>query len=147
MSENRPFGFDPENIDRTARVVGEGIKDALRGLGGLIDEFGFDTVHTTTLGSNGVSVSYPRRRTTGDAGKGVWAIFVVGSDGSATVEQVYASELDALRANKSNTDSRRRVRFLPYGIAVGALDDDRDGDDRDSGKAGPADDDRSEPQV
>ena len=38
------------------------------------------------------------------------------------VEQVFAAELDALRANKNNTDSSRRVRFLPYGIAVSVLD-------------------------
>jgi hypothetical protein len=35
---------------------------------------------------------------------------------------VYPNELDALRANKSNTDPTRRVRFLPYGIAVSVLD-------------------------
>jgi hypothetical protein len=35
---------------------------------------------------------------------------------------VYPSELDALRANKNNTDTNRRVRFLPYGIAVSVLD-------------------------
>ena len=31
-------------------------------------------------------------------------------------------ELDALRANKANTDPARKVRFLPYGIAVSVLD-------------------------
>ena len=41
----------------------------------------------------------------------------------ARVEQVYASELDALRANKTNVDPKRKVRFLPYGIAVSVLDD------------------------
>ena len=40
----------------------------------------------------------------------------------AHVEEVYATELDALRANKNNTDPTRRVRFLPYGIAVSVLD-------------------------
>jgi hypothetical protein len=35
---------------------------------------------------------------------------------------VYATELDALRANQSNTDTTRKVRFLPYGIAVSVLD-------------------------
>ncbi|MDT5143455.1 MAG: hypothetical protein QOI79_2818, partial [Mycobacterium sp.] len=34
-----------------------------------------------------------------------------------------ASELDALRANRNNTDATRKVRFLPYGIAVSVLDD------------------------
>ena len=32
--------------------------------------------------------------------------------------------LDALRANKNNVDAKRKVRFLPYGIAVSVLDDD-----------------------
>lgn len=45
------------------------------------------------------------------------------ADGGARVEQVYATELDALRANKDNTDPKRKVRFLPYGIAVSVLDD------------------------
>ena len=44
-------------------------------------------------------------------------------DGGARVEQVYATEIDALRANQHNTDVTRKVRFLPYGIAVTALDD------------------------
>lgn len=59
----------------------------------------------------------------GEAGDGVWAIYTVDADGGARVEQVYATELDALRANKDNTDPKRKVRFLPYGIAVSVLDD------------------------
>ena len=62
----------------------------------------------------------------------MWAVFIVGEDGAATVEQVYATELEALRSNKTNTDPKRKVRFLPYGIAVTALDesesDDSDGE-------------------
>ena len=50
-------------------------------------------------------------------------IYTVDGDGGAQVEQIYATELDALRANKHNTDSNRRVRFLPYGIATSVLDD------------------------
>lgn len=65
----------------------------------------------------------PQPETTGSAGSGVWAVFVLDDDGGARVEQVFASELDALRANQHNTDSGRKVRFLPYGIAVSALDD------------------------
>jgi hypothetical protein len=67
--------------------------------------------------------SRPQPETTGEAGDGVWAIFIIADDGSATVEQVYATEIDALRANKTNTDPKRKVRFLPYGIAVTALDE------------------------
>jgi hypothetical protein len=61
--------------------------------------------------------------TAGEAGDGVWAIYTVSADGGARVEEVYATELDALRANRSNTDPARKVRFLPYGIAVSVLDD------------------------
>ena len=66
--------------------------------------------------------SKPAPETTGEAGDGVWAIYTVSDVGGAQVEQVYATELDALRANKHNTDANRRVRFLPYGIAVSVLD-------------------------
>jgi hypothetical protein len=52
----------------------------------------------------------------------VWSIYTVDDEGKAHVEEVYASELDALRANKNNTDATRKVRFLPYGIAVSVLD-------------------------
>ncbi len=72
--------------------------------------------------------SRPGPETTGEAGDGVWAIYTVDADGGARVEEVYASELDALRANKNNVDPKRKVRFLPYGIAVSVLDD--------SGRAG-----------
>ncbi|OBK23661.1 hypothetical protein A5634_05200 [Mycobacterium asiaticum] len=68
----------------------------------------------------------PEPETTGEAGDGVWAIYTVDTDGGARVEQVYANELDALRANKNNTDPKRKVRFLPYGIAVSVLDDSAD---------------------
>jgi hypothetical protein len=73
----------------------------------------------------------PRRgpETAGEAGDGVWAIYTVDADGGAHVEQVYATELDALRANKNNVDPKRKVRFLPYGIAVSVLDDDSDSSD------------------
>ena len=53
----------------------------------------------------------------------MWTIYTVGEDGGAQVEEVYATELDALRANKNNVDATRKVRFLPYGIAVSVLDD------------------------
>ena len=44
---------------------------------------------------------------------GVWAIVIDGR-----VETVYATELDALRANKDNVDPTRTVRFLPFGEPV-----------------------------
>ena len=115
---NRPFGFDPEDLDRVAREALEGVgrlfatSGERAGWGALIDEFG--------------RFSGPRTEpeTTGEAGDGVWAIFTVDDAGGARIEQVFPTELDALRANKSNTDPQRRVRFLPYGIAVSVLDTD-----------------------
>src|SRR6202012_2761520 len=65
----------------------------------------------------------PAPETAGEAGEGVWAIYTADANGDARVEQVYATELDALRANKDNLDPKRKVRFLPYGIAVSVLDD------------------------
>ena len=123
MENNGPFGFDPDEFDRVLRDASEGLRDAFgkflsgsqekAGLGILFDEF--------TRRSR--PQPRPEPETAGEAGDGVWAIFIVGDEGTATVEQVYASEIDALRANKYNTDPKRKVRFLPYGIAVTALDE------------------------
>lgn len=118
MSTNGPFGFDPEDLDRVAREALEGVSRFFTtsgeraGWGVLFDELG--------------RFSRPRTEpeTTGEAGDGVWAIYTVDDEGGAHIEQVYPSELDALRANKNNTDPKRRVRFLPYGIAVSVLDTD-----------------------
>jgi hypothetical protein len=117
MSSNGPFGFDPEDFDRVIREAGEGLRDAIgkvfdvtgerAGWGVLFDEFSRRQRHEP--------------ETTGETGDGVWAIYTVDA-GKAYVEEVYATELDALRANKSNTDPTRKVRFLPYGIAVSVLD-------------------------
>lgn len=63
-----------------------------------------------------------RPETAGEAGDGVWAIYTVNADGGARVEEVYATELDALRANQNNVDASRKVRFLPYGMTVSVLD-------------------------
>ncbi len=52
----------------------------------------------------------------------MWTVYTTDAHGKAHVEQVYRSELDALRANKHNTDPTRNVRFLPYGIDVSVLD-------------------------
>ena len=127
MGNNGPFGFDPEDFDRVAREAGEGLRDAFGklfesggqsgGWGVLFDEFGRR------------SRPQSQPETAGETGDGVWAIFIVGDDGIATVEQVYASEIDALRANKTNTDPKRKVRFLPYGIAVTVLDESEDSAD------------------
>lgn len=119
MSNYGPFGFDPDDLDRLVREAGEGLRDALGNLFQPSGERPGWAVFFDQAGRRG----RPEPETAGDAGDGVWAIFIVGDDGSATVEQVYATELDALRANKHNTDPKRKVRFLPYGIPVTALDE------------------------
>lgn len=127
MENNGPFGFDPDDIDRVVREASEGLRDAFgrflnqsggnAGFGVLFDEF---TRRTRPR-------SQPE--TAGEAGDGVWAIYITDADGKAHVEQVYQSELDALRANKRNTDTSRNVRFLPYGIDVSVLDAPANADD------------------
>ncbi len=123
MDNSGPFGIDPDEFDRVAREAGEGLRDALDqvgrflntseqrgGFGMLFDEF--------------TRRSRPRSQpeTAGEAGDGVWAIFTTDTEGKAHVEQVFKTELDALRGNKHNTDPNRNVRFLPYGIDASLLD-------------------------
>lgn len=123
MGNNGPFGFDPEEFDRVVREAGEGLRDAF-------DRFNrFVTTSGERAGWISLFDEFARSarmraepETAGEAGDGVWAIYSVDADGGAHVEEVYATELDALRANKHNTDPSRKVRFLPYGIAVSVLD-------------------------
>jgi hypothetical protein len=118
-------GFDPDDFDRVIREGTEGLRDAFERISRYVG---------TPGGRPGWSAifedlsrrSRPEPETAGEAGDGVWAIYMVDADGGARVEQVYANELDALRANKTNTDAMRKVRFLPYGIAVSVLDDPAD---------------------
>ncbi|CMQ18037.1 hypothetical protein [Mycobacterium tuberculosis] len=122
MGDYGPFGFDPDEFDRVIREGSEGLRDAFERIGRFL---------TSSRAGTGWSAifedlsrrSRPAPETAGEAGDGVWAIYTVDADGGARVEQVYATELDALRANKDNTDPKRKVRFLPYGIAVSVLDD------------------------
>lgn len=122
MGDYGPFGFDPDEFDRVIREGSEGLRDAFERIGRFLSSSG--------AGTGGSAIfedlsrrSRPAPETAGEAGDGVWAIYTVDADGGARVEQVYATELDALRANKDNTDPKRKVRFLPYGIAVSVLDD------------------------
>jgi hypothetical protein len=122
MYDNDRFGFDPEDFDRVIRDASEGMRDAFERISR------FFTVPGDRAGWSGLFEDLARRtrtqpETAGEAGDGVWAIYSVSADGGARVEEVYATELDALRANKNNTDASRKVRFLPYGIAVSVLDD------------------------
>lgn len=118
MSNYGPFGFDPDDFDRMVREAGDNIRHALGDMFQSGDRPGW-AVFFDQAGRR----SRPEPETTGDVGAGVWAIFIVGDEGTATVEQVYSTEIEALRANKLNTDPKRKVRFLPYGIAVTALDE------------------------
>jgi hypothetical protein len=124
MDNTGPFGIDPDEFDRVVRETGEGLRSAFEqvgrffntpperaGFGMLFDQF----VRPAPKGR-------PQPETAGEAGDGVWAIYISDGDGKAHVEQVYRTELDALRANKLNTDPNRNVRFLPYGIDVSVLD-------------------------
>lgn len=127
MANNGPFGFDPDEFDRVVRDAGEGLRDAFERINRFITTPG-ERAGWSVLFDEFARNARPRREpeTTGDTGDGVWAIYTVHDDGGAHVEEVYASELDALRANKHNTDPQRKVRFLPYGIAVSVLDADSD---------------------
>lgn len=122
-SGNGPFGFDPEDFDRVVREAGEGLREVLDGFGRFMatpaERSGWSTLFEEFTRPSARRAEPP---TTGDTGDGVWAIYTVDDSGGAQIEQVYPTELDALRANKDNTDPGRRVRFLPYGIAVSVLD-------------------------
>jgi hypothetical protein len=122
MDENSRFGFDPEDIDRVIRDASEGLRDAFEGVSRFFTVPG-DRAGWSSLFEDLARRSRTRPETTGEAGDGVWAIYTVSADGGARVEEVYATELDALRANRNNTDATRKVRFLPYGIVVSVLDD------------------------
>lgn len=121
MSDESPFGFDPEDFDRLIRDAGEGLRDAFDRIGRFLTVPG-ERAGWSLFFENLARRSRNEPETTGETGDGVWVIYTVGSDGGAHVEEVYATELDALRANKNNTDALRKVRFLPYGIAVSVLD-------------------------
>lgn len=115
------FNFGPEDFDRFAREAGDGLREMFGKLfEGQAGPAAFSMFFDDAAG--GRTKTRPQPETTGETGSGVWAVFVVDDAGTAHVEQVYPTELDALRANKNNTDPRRKVRFLPYGIAVSALD-------------------------
>lgn len=104
------------------REGSEGLRDAFERIGRFLSSSGAGTGWSAIF-EDLSRRSRPAPETAGEAGDGVWAIYTVDADGGARVEQVYATELDALRANKDNTDPKRKVRFLPYGIAVSVLDD------------------------
>ena len=123
MTSNGPFGFDPDEFDRVIREAGEGLRDVLDRFSRFVslpnERAGWSAIFDEFARSSRGSA---RPETAGEAGDGVWAIYTVDDDGDAHIEHVYPTELDALRSNKNNTDPTRKVRFLPYGIAVSVLD-------------------------
>lgn len=126
MDKNGPFGMDPDDFERVVRETGEGLRDALekvsRFLNTAPEQAGFSVLFDQFVRPAASPRPRSQPETAGEAGDGVWAIFISDDAGKAHVEQVYRSELEALRANKLNTDPRRNVRFLPYGIDVSVLD-------------------------
>ncbi|CKR35912.1 putative transmembrane protein [Mycobacterium tuberculosis] len=109
MGDYGPFGFDPDEFDRVIREGSEGLRDAFERIGRFLSSSGAGTGWSAIF-EDLSRRSRPAPETAGEAGDGVWAIYTVDADGGARVEQVYATELDALRANKDNTDPKRKVR-------------------------------------
>ncbi|KIA65194.1 hypothetical protein [Nocardia vulneris] len=125
MAAERPFGIDPEDFERALREAGIEIRDLLGKAGTYVDRAGVNTL-ASLLGQfvqpERPRAAKPESETTGETGSGVWVIYSINDAGEARVEQVFPSELEALRAHRDNTDERRRVRFLPYGVPATALD-------------------------
>ena len=131
MANNEPFGFDPEDLDRILPGASDQLRGVMGQLGRMFDSSGAGrSMSFDQFGRR--SRPAPEPETAGETGDGVWAIYTVGDAGGAQVEQVYATELDALRANKHNTESTRKVRFLPYGIGVSVLDEPESAPDSDA---------------
>lgn len=120
---NEPFGFNPDDLDRFFPGAGDQLRGALGQFARMLNASGAGAARPGRFDELGRGrPAAPTSETTGDTGEGVWMIYIVDADGDARVEQVFATELEALRANKHNTDSDRKVRFLPYGMPVTVLD-------------------------
>ncbi|MEC3953706.1 hypothetical protein VMT65_11735 [Nocardia sp. CDC153] len=124
MATNGPFGIDPEDFERALREAGVDIRDLLGKASDYLDRTTTNPL-TSLLGLLVQPERAPKREgpTTGESGDGVWAVYVLDDSGTATVDQIFPTELEALRAHRDNTDPHRRVRFLPYGVPVSALDE------------------------
>ncbi|WP_306356679.1 MULTISPECIES: hypothetical protein [unclassified Nocardia] len=125
MANNGPFGVDPEDFERALREAGIEIRDLLDKASEYLDRTSANPL-TSLLGQFVAPQRHrppqPEGETTGETGSGVWAIYTIEEDGGARVDQVFPNELEALRAHRDNTDARRRVRFLPYGVPASVLD-------------------------
>ncbi|TCJ95706.1 hypothetical protein [Nocardia alba] len=128
MATDEPFGIDPHDFERALREAGTELRDLLGKAGDYLNRVDRGDIGSlTSLFSQFFPPEQPRPpmpegETTGDTGSGVWAIFSIDDTGRASVDQVFPTELEALRAHRDNTDDRRRVRFLPYGVPASVLD-------------------------
>lgn len=127
MTNNGPFNIDPEDFDRFAKEASDGLRDVVDQVGKIIGQSGAIGPWGAFFGDAATAKpkpapAAPEPETTGAKGDGVWAVYIVDDEGSASIDQVFASELDALRAHKDNIDPARKVRFLPYGLSVSVLE-------------------------
>ncbi|NNH71358.1 hypothetical protein HLB23_16055 [Nocardia uniformis] len=126
MATNGPFGIDPEEFERALREAGIELQNLIGKAGEYIDRGTSANALASLLGQfvqpERPHATQPEGETTGETGSGVWAIYTIEEDGGARVDQVFPSEIEALRAHRDNTDERRRVRFLPYGVPASVLD-------------------------
>ncbi|WP_039802905.1 hypothetical protein [Nocardia araoensis] len=128
MPDNGPFGIDPEDFERALRGAGTELRDLLGKAGVYLDRLDHASFGSlASLLGQFVQPERPRPpktegEITGETGSGVWVIYSIDDSGEARVDQVFPSELEALRAHRDNTDDRRRVRFLPYGVPASVLD-------------------------
>ncbi|WP_342660241.1 Uncharacterized protein Rruber_04921 [Rhodococcus ruber] len=139
MGENNPFGFDPEDLDRVFRDAGEGLRDLAAKIGRFVEQPDAGIPWASIFPDlAGAPRTRPAPPTAGETGDGVWVIYTLDDDGTARVEQVFPTELEALRAHKNNTDPRRSVRFLPYGVTAGILDrrEEEDREEKDTDETG-----------
>ncbi|MEV0292565.1 hypothetical protein [Nocardia sp. NPDC050710] len=125
MATNGPFGIDPEDFERALREAGIELRDLLAKAGEYVDRTSVNSL-ASLLGQfvqpERTRPPKPEDATTGETGSGVWVIYNIDDTGGARVDQIFPSELEALRAHRDNTDERRRVRFLPYGVPASVLD-------------------------
>ncbi|MGB3604608.1 hypothetical protein [Gordonia sp. (in: high G+C Gram-positive bacteria)] len=135
MATTDDFGPDdrgPDDFDRFAREAGDGLRRLLRQAlenpraTAAWADIAATAVRPRSAAESGHSSQVrpePKTETqpvSSGAGNGVWAVVV--SDGSpssgARVERIFANELDALRANQTNTNPGRRVRFIEFDTAI-----------------------------
>ncbi|WP_132991859.1 hypothetical protein [Gordonia zhaorongruii] len=106
-----PDWFTREASEGLRRMFGQFVESQVRG------EKPFWDRPAQRPATDSVSPSRPAPAPDGD---GVWAI-VSTAGGAVRVEELFAGELDALRANQHNVDPDRSVRFLRYGSPIAQM--------------------------